>query len=395
MNRISFLLFSPLLLQAITFHELCERSYHASGELIQTQGQLDALPHLKASALAHNPLALELASSAIHGDDSVDSGGQYSAMVNWSPKKFGYQESTALIYEHQNRSLVMETELQRQQIQIILKREWYISLLEEERVRVLNDYVEASARAYASGQKKVEAGRMSQMELQRLAVELQSAKQALNVGKMEVDHIQESLKEMSMMNEPVVVEDMPFRFIAIEESALDEKVNHASVLQKLDAQIASLDATAKNAHYDGNDAYSIGVGATHEPTQQSIDVRFSVPLTFGDKNEQKIAALMRERSSLVHQRSITAQKLQMSVRALLEHLRFKEQRYSDALSAEKNGEKLLDLSRKGYEGGVMSQFEYLATQKSYYDAVLQSLELKRDYIHELANLEEKLGGIIE
>lgn len=137
------------------------------------------------------------------------------------------------------------------------------------------------------------------------------------------------------------------------------------------------------------------MGATHEPSQQSIDVRLSIPLAYGDKNEQKIAALMRERSALVHQRSITVKKLQMSTRTLLEHLKFKEQRYNEALNAQINGEKLLALSRKGYEGGVMGQFEYLATQKSYYDAKLQSLELKRDYINELASLEEKLGGIIE
>ncbi len=82
---------------AITFNDLCEHAYNAvSGELIQTQGQMDALPRLRASALAANPLSLSSLPRVRYMEMTrADSGGQYSAMMNWSPKKSGCQESTA------------------------------------------------------------------------------------------------------------------------------------------------------------------------------------------------------------------------------------------------------------------------------------------------------------
>jgi outer membrane protein TolC len=55
----------------------------------------------------------------------------------------------------------------------------------------------------------------------------------------------------------------------------------------------------------------------------------------------------------------------------------------------------MEMARKGYEAGVVSQFEYLATKNNYYDARLHTGELKRDYIIEMNGLEEKLGRIWE
>jgi outer membrane protein TolC len=392
--KILFLLTPALLMHAITFNQLCEHAYNASDELIQTQGNIDASGHLKSSALATNPLALHIASSAVQGADSADSGWQYGAMVNYSLKKSASSDTTALLYDSDKQLLTQEALLIRQNLQISLKHDWFITLIEQERVAILQEAVNATQKSYEIGRQKVDAGRMSRMELQRLAVEKENALQALYVGKMEEDHIQEILKETTMIDEKIVVDDKPFAFVTT-TSISQEQIKNSAHLQKIQSRITSLDLQAKSSHYDGNDAYTIGLGATHEPTQDSLDVALTIPLIFGEKNEKKAAALMTQKSSLVHASVMTAKKLQIHLNVLLEHLHFKEKRYNDALNAQETKKSLLTMSQKGYEAGAVSQFEHIATQKEYFDSRLLCLELKRDYINELAQLEEKLGETIQ
>jgi len=77
----------------------------------------------------------------------------------------------------------------------------------------------------------------------------------------------------------------------------------------------------------------------------------------------------------------------------LEHLQTREKRYNDSLITQKYQKTLVEMAQKGYEAGVVSQFEYLATKNSFYDAQLRTVELKREYIQEMSAMEEKLGRI--
>ncbi|MDP3465838.1 MAG: TolC family protein, partial [Sulfuricurvum sp.] len=88
-----------------------------------------------------------------------------------------------------------------------------------------------------------------------------------------------------------------------------------------------------------------------------------------------------------------AQKLRMNIHTLLEHLETREKRFNEAILAQKHQKALMEMAQKGYDGGVVSQFEYLATKSSYYDARLRAVELKREYIQEMSAMEEKLGRI--
>lgn len=392
--KILLLLTPALLMHAITFNELCERAYRASDELIQAQGNVDASIHFKSSALSSNPLTLDVASAAVRGVDPENSGWQYGGMVNYSFKKPGAYDNTALYYENEKQLYTLEMHETRQKLQISLKHDWFINLIEQERVIILQEAVNATQKSYDIGRQKVDAGRMSRMELQRLAVEKENALQALYVGKMEEDHIQETLKETTMTTNTVVVDDKPFAFVTT-TAITQEQVKNSIHLQKIESRIASLDIQAKGSQYDNNDAYTIGLGATHEPTQDSLDVALTIPLIFGEKNEKKAAALMTQKRSLVHASDMTAKKLQMHLNVLLEHLHFKEKRYNDALNAQETKKNLLIMSQKGYEAGVVSQFEHISTQKEYFESQLLCLELKRDYVNELSQLEEKLGETIQ
>jgi len=103
--------------------------------------------------------------------------------------------------------------------------------------------------------------------------------------------------------------------------------------------------------------------------------------------------LMSERSALVHSREVSKQKLNISVSGLVEHLQEREERIKVLSENENSYETLFTIAQKGYEGGVIGQFEYLAAKNAYYDARLRTLQVKQNYIEEMSTIEEKIGGI--
>jgi outer membrane protein TolC len=277
-------------------------------------------------------------------------------------------------------------------MQVLLKHDWLIATIEAEKIKILSEKAASFSEASTIGQKKVNAGRMSQMELLRLQNEERTAYQELAMGKLEFEHAQHGLQESAMLHEEIVIDDLHFAFIA-KDNSTEEKISKASILKILDAQINTLDALIKSTRYEGKESLSMGTGITHEPTQNSIDFTISIPLALSEKNDQKIAAFMSERSALVHRREVSAQKLQMNIHTLLEHLETRESQYNESLTAQKYQKTLMEMAQKGYESGVVAQFEYLATKNSYYDVRLRSVELKREYIQEMGAMEEKLGRI--
>lgn len=394
LSLITAVLLTPVLSYAMSFNALCDHAYKASGEIIQTKGRLVSNTYEKASTLAREPLVLEGLASGIKGKDSVDSGIMYGTMLHYQLKKPALQEAQAHQYDQNTKTLQQEVELQQRLIQVSLKHYWLMALIEQERIGILNEKVASAKEGTSIGGKKVTAGRMSQMELLRLQGDERNALQELAIGKMEYEHAQHILKEAAMLDEEIVIDDLKFSFIT-DDNGTENRVKNAGVLQTLNAQINTLNAQIKSAHYIGNEFLSMGAGATHEPSQNSIDFRLSVPLAWGDKNEKKIAALMAEKSALIHRLDVTHTKLEMNIGTLLEHLHTREERFNDALITQKQQKMLMEMAQKGYDGGVVSQFEYLATKNSYYDARLRAIELKREYIQEMSAMEEKLGRIWE
>jgi len=393
-SLLSAIFLAPAFSYGMSFNALCNHAYSASSELIQTNGHLSANAHTKAATLAGEPLSIEGSASSVTGKNPADSGMRYGAILNFQLKQFGVHEAQTNYYDQNAKNLQQEIQLQQRIIQLILKRDWLIALVEQEKIKILGEKVTLSNEAALIGQKKVNAGRMSQMELYRLQSDERIAVGEFAMGEMEFEHAQHSLQESAMLHEEIVVDDLGFAFIA-EDNATEERINNAAILQVLTSQINLLDTRIKSTHYEGKEFVSLGTGATHEPIQNSIDFRINIPLSLSEKNDQKIAALMAEKSALLHRRDVTHQKLQMNIHTLLEHLQTREKRYKDSLIAQKYQKTLMEMAQKGYEAGVVSQFEYLATKNSFYDMKLRAVELKREYIQEMSGMEEKLGRIWE
>lgn len=385
-------LFLPLLGYAMSFQEISERAYSVSGDMIHVSGKVQATGYERASAMAGEPLSLEGSTRRIRADDSRDSGIEYGMMVGFTMKMPGVK--AAQYRQYDLRSKTLQHELKRHQglIQVALKREWLLFLLSVERMKILADKREISEKAYVIGSKKHQAGRMSQMELLRLETERQNAGQEYALAAMESEHAQLRLKEMAMLKEEVVVDDLSFSFIKPDDH-VDTRIDDAPAIAVFRGREEEVSAEIELLRRSRVERVSMGLGMTQEPIQNSIDMKVMLPLVWSDKNEKKIAALMSERTAAVTQRDTQLAKLRLATYGSLEHLGEREKRISEHIQAEKNYEQLFGMAHKGFEGGVMPQFEYLAAKNAFYDARLRSVSLKRDYVDEMSAMEEKLGGV--
>ena len=128
---------TPVLSYAMSFNTLSERAYEVSGEMIQKAGYANAIVYEKASALAPDPLRMEGSARKIRGNDPVDSGMEYGAMVDFSVKMPGFRNAQGRQYDLQSSMAEHEIKSERGRIQVALKRDWLLAELESEKVKIL------------------------------------------------------------------------------------------------------------------------------------------------------------------------------------------------------------------------------------------------------------------
>ncbi|OZA01985.1 MAG: hypothetical protein B7X89_11300, partial [Sulfuricurvum sp. 17-40-25] len=79
----------PFLGYAVSFNDICERAYTVSGEVIQSNGRINAIGFEKASAMASEPLSIETSAKKVKGNgsiNSINSGTEYGVMVDYAFK---------------------------------------------------------------------------------------------------------------------------------------------------------------------------------------------------------------------------------------------------------------------------------------------------------------------
>jgi outer membrane protein TolC len=384
----------PFLGWSMGFNEYSERVYRHSEESIAQTGRMEALGYERAAMMSGEPLSLEASSRRIRADDPADNGMEYGVMVDWTFKMPRLKEAQAGEWDVLNENIRQGNELLRHKIEVELKHEWLLAQAAADRAAIFSDKEENAAEAYETGLKQHQAGRLSRMELVRLETEACRAKAEKTKAMMEAEHFQHRLRERAMMKEPVIIGDMSFHVFS-DKARLPALVNTAPSVQTVQMRLNEIEAQIKTLRRSRVESLSLGAGMTQEPTQKSFDFRVSIPLSSKERNDHKIAALMSERSALVHQKEVTAEKLRIRIEALSEHLTERERLLQEAQNGEKQYAALFAMAHKAREGGVMGQFEYLATKNTYYDARLRTIEIREQYINEMNEIEEKLGRIAE
>lgn len=389
------LLLSPLLGYSIGFNPFVEKVYTLSEETIAHNGHWEALGYEKSAALASEPIAFEVSSRRIRADDSADNGNEYGMMVDWTFKMPALKRAQAGQWDVLRSNVGVNRDLLRRKIEVGIKRDWLLTSAANERAKIFGTKVETSEYALKLGEKKYQSGRLSKMELLRLETEEKIARAQYKKALMEAEHFQHRLQEMSMMRETVKIDDLEFSFLAEEsEGNTLALIERAPSIERIRMRLDEISSEIETLRNSGMESFAVGIGATQEPTQNSLDVRISFPLVVNNRNDQKIAALMSERSALIHQKEIMEEKLKLSLEAMKEHLRERKSLVIDTQKRERQYEDLYRMGEKGWEGGVVTQFEYLVSKNNYYDAKLQTIEIQEEYIQEMYEIEDKLGRII-
>ncbi len=391
--RLSFILI-PVMGWSIGFGDFTHRVYEHSEELVAAQGHIQRIGFEKASSLSGEPAALEASSRRIRGDDRTDSGTEYAMMLDWSFKTPAYKQSLRREWDAKKRSAHHQDNALRAMIGVAMKYEWLCYETAAERAAIHADKAAISSKAYEAGLKQHQAGRLSQMELLRLGTEAERAQSEYRQASMEAEHLQHRLRTRSMMDETVLIDDMPFRFVNDMQKVLG-MVDAAPSVTAIQRQLDEIDTQILTLRNSRVESYSVGVGMTQEPTQKSVDVRLSLPFEWSDRRENKIAALMSEKSALLHQKTLTAEKLSRALAGMMKQLSEREALLERSHKAEQQYRSLFTMAHKALEGGVMNQFEYLAAKGAYYDARLRGVEIREAYLRELNTIETHLGRIIE
>lgn len=391
-GRFSLLLI-PLLGWSVTFQTLSDRVYENAIEKLENDAAIQSSHYSKTIALSHDPVNIALSSRKIRGDDSADNGYEYGLMSEWTFKMPQLSNAQSEEWDIIRKNLAHQGNILRRIVDVDLKHEWLKYEIASARGAIYREKAQLSEKAYESGKKQHMAGRMSKMELMRLESESLKSKEDMTKAQMEAEHVQHVLREKSMSHDPVHIDDLKFEYIR-DYGAVNTVIDQSPALESIKMRMAEIDAQIHTARQSRFESFSVGIGVTQEPTQKSMDFSVSIPISWQNRYENTTAALMSQRSALEHQKNNVHTKIRLGIEALSEHLKEREEMIRKSDETHKQYEILFSMAQKAFEGGVITQFEYLATKREYYDARLRSVDLREEYIDEMYELESRLGGVL-
>lgn len=383
----------PALCAAMTFEEVSRIAYEHSVEKSEAEGKRQALIHEKEAYSAAEPIVIEGSTRRIRADERNAEGMEYGMMVGFTAKNPRVAEAQRAHFDASIKTVEGAAALHKGILQIILKREYLFGELARAEALLYEEKHDSAQKAYAMARKKHQAGRISQMELARFETEQHVAKQEAEEALIAYRQHQDALRELTLMQQEIRIDDLKFQFL--DPLDAERELNESSVLSGFALAQEELARQIETLRRSGIETVGIGVGMTQEPTQNSVDLRISVPLSYGDKNQQMRAALMAKHSALSVQKELTARKLRLALEQAFQRLEGLRRLIEESASAEKRHEALYKMADRGFEGGVVGLFEYLETKNRFYGAQIETLRLKHDYVDEVAKTEEKLGGIWE
>lgn len=383
----------PLLGTAMTFEELSSSAYSRSLHKAESEGKRQALMYEKEALSSYDPITLEGIARKIGAEERGGNGMEYGMMVGFTARNPLLREAQKSQLDAAAESIEGMQALQKGRIRVALKHEYLLGELGKEAAAIAASKKALADEAHAIALKKHQAGRISQLELVRFETERSVAEKEHQEAKRGIQRHQDVLREMTMLDQEIFLDDLSFAFLAQPDT--EREIRETPVQESFVRAEEELNRAIETLRRSRIESVNVGVGMTQEPTQNSIDLRLSVPLALSNKNEKKMAALMAQRSAVLHQKELNEQKLRKALEQSFRRLEELRGALETSVAVEKRHEALYGMAKKGFEGGVVSLFEYLETKNRFYAAKGETVRLKCDYFDEVAQTEEKLGGIWE
>jgi outer membrane protein TolC len=387
----SIAVFTPVLLSAHTLESIVDLAYSNSINKIEQQEKIKKLEYQKEVYLSNEPLFLESNIRNIRANDVINNGNEYSAMVGTSFKNPMVKKSQIQEYTAEAKILNIESDISKKLLEISIKNIYLQATLDNEIAQIYKFKIDTAKKALEAAKAKKGMGRISSMELSRFEIDYTVAQQEASIAKHAYEEKQNTLRNLLLINEDIILDDVTFCFI--HDSSFEDGLNSSIFSELYNAKKESLAKQMQILRDSKVEYINVGVGMTQEVTQKSIDFKLSLPLAWGDKNEKKIAALMTQQSSINQQKELFRKRVLHYVDQALSHLKEIQYMVSESQEIEKKNKALYEMSCKGYEGGIVSLFEYLETRNRYYSASIETVKMKQMYVEELAKLEEETGRI--
>ena len=377
-----------------TFDEFCNEVSKNNIAVIEATGERIVAKYEKESAMSFEPLNIELNNRKIKTDDSKNEQ-ETSSMLGFSTKMPWLRASERKSYEAKENGLYIYEQLQKTLLKSSIKKIYLLFLLSQEEEAIYTNKEAAASNSYVMAKKKFEAGRISNMELTKFETELMQSRVDLASATAMKEEYHHMLSHAILSHDDIFIKDLKFSFYANLKKRLGELAQESLQIKELASKKTEIENEIGMYRYAFIDKVEFGIGYTKEPAQKSVDFRASFPLNITGKNESKVAALRTKLNTVLQKQKVLKDTL--SIMADMEERRITdlEKKIKTSISNEQLYKNVFEMTTKGYEGGAVSLFEHIAAKNAYFDATIKTISYKKEYIEEIAKLENVFAGVIQ
>lgn len=377
-----------------TFDEFVNEVYKNDMSVIDIVGEKNAAKYDKAAALALEPLTLEFSKRKIKTDESTYQS-ETSSMLGFFTRMPWIIASEKRGYEAKEKTLYISEQLQKTAIKSEVKRTYLLFLLASEEEDIYAQKEAAAKRSCEMAKKKFDAGRISKMELARFETELMQSKVDLASASALKEELHHTLSHAVLSHDEIAISDLEFKFYPALSEKLERLRSESLQLKEMESKKQEIEGEMGTYKYSLIDRVEFGVGQTKEATQKSVDFRVSFPLNVTGKNESKIVALRARLDALARKQKVLQDTLSIMAKMESQRVVELEKKIKNSIANEELYKSVFDMTAKGYEGGAVSLFEYLAAKNGYFDSMIKTIAYKKEYVEEIAKLERVFAGVIK
>lgn len=385
---------APLFCAPIGFDDFCDYAFKNSPQVVGALADSKAFSYEKEYSLGMEPLSLEMGMRKIRTNESQN-GYESSAMLGFSVKTPWTRSAEKQSFEAKEKTYLIYEAFQKTMLKIAVKRDYLLYLLSKEEEQALENRQKSALEALELAKKKFEAGRISKIELTGFETDFFDATRELSRIRLQTAEFQDSLKSIALSTDDVEINDLKFAFYPIDTALLESYASDSIYLKELALKKEELNKEIKIFQISQFDKIGFGAGYTKEQNQRSIDFRIVIPLNITGKNEKKIASLMSLRDGAIRKEHLLKERLKLSAKVASEKVRKIKENIVLLQGSEQQYESLYQMTKKGFDGGVISLFEFLASKNRYFEALSKTISYKKEYVIQITKIEESFARIIK
>lgn len=369
------------------YEDFLEQVYQNSQHLIMQNAMTKSLKAEGQALNSWDSPYVEISPSFARNANSNKLETQAQVLLMLTPKMPWVSEIINESYNTKVIKNIATIQLQKNIIAINTKKAYLLYLAHKEQYEIYKDKESLAKQALSIAQKRFAASRISKVELLRFKSDYSNALSLLKAQSLLVNSQLENLKILSGDSEFSSIVDLDFYYLPMVD--LEYRINNSIYNRILKLDALDYEKSAKVISRSRMNSLQIGAGYTFG--QNSIDLKFVIPLPFTSKTHYEQTALLELQSASLRQNEIAKHKIHQSVIAYQAQLKEQEELIALSKQNEQHLGALFETIQKGFDGGVISVFEYLDVKNNYLNSRIQTTQEKINYINLFSLLEESLG----